>query len=138
MLNLIQHDISIVIEEIQKAKRPLIVAGSGINISKTRESLLNFLEKVQIPVVTTHNGFDLIPSDQLLYIRRIGTIGQRAGNFAVQNADLILFLGTRNNIRQISYDWKNFGKKAKKIVVDIDLAELNKPTFKPDIAINMI
>ena len=137
MLNLIQHDISIVIEEIQKAKRPLIVAGSGINISKTREDLLNFLEKVQIPVVTTHNGFDLIPSDHPLYVGRIGTIGQRAGNFAVQNADLIIFLGTRNNIRQISYDWKNFGKKAKKIVVDIDLAELNKPTFRPDIAINM-
>jgi len=136
MLNLIQHDISIVIEEIQKAKRPLIVAGSGINISKTREDLLNFLEKVQIPVVTTHNGFDLIPSDHPLYVGRIGTIGQRAGNFAVQNADLIIFLGTRNNIRQISYDWKNFGKKAKKIAVDIDLAELNKPTFKPDIAIN--
>ena len=129
-------EINIVIEEIQKAKRPLIVAGSGINISKTRESLLDFLEKVKIPVVTTHNGFDLIPSDHPLYIGRIGTIGQRAGNFAVQNADLILFLGTRNNIRQVSYDWENFGKKAKKIAVDIDLAELNKPTFNPDIAIN--
>ena len=126
-----------VIKEIKKAKRPLIVAGSGINISKTRESLLDFLEKIKIPVVTTHNGFDLVPSNHPLYIGRIGTIGQRAGNFAVQNADLIIFLGTRNNIRQVSYDWKNFGKKAKKITVDIDLAELNKPTFKPDIAINM-
>jgi len=136
MLKQVQHDISTTIEEIQKAKRPLIVAGSGINISKTREDLLNFLEKVQIPVVTTHNGFGLIPSDHPLYVGRIGIIGQRAGNFAVQNADLIIFLGTRNNIRQISYDWKNFGRKAKKIVVDIDFAELNKLTFKPDIAIN--
>jgi len=136
-LNLIQHDnIKITIEEIKKAKRPLIVAGNGINISNTKETFLHFLKKIKIPVVTTHNGFDIISSDHPLYIGRIGTIGQRAGNFALQNADLIIFLGTRNNIRQVSYDWKNFGQKAKKIAVDIDLAELNKPTFKPDIAIN--
>ncbi|MEI8389873.1 MAG: thiamine pyrophosphate-binding protein [bacterium] len=126
----------LVLKEIKKAKRPLIVAGNGINISKTREVFLSFLEEVKIPVVTTHNGFDTIASEHPLYIGRIGTIGQRAGNFALQNANLIIFLGTRNNIRQISYDWKNFGKKAKKIVVDIDSAELNKPTLKPDIAIN--
>ena len=128
--------IKLVLKEIEKAKRPLIVAGNGINISKTREVFLSFLEKVKIPVVTTHNGFDTIASEHPLYIGRIGTIGQRAGNFALQNADLIIFLGTRNNIRQISYDWKNFGKKAKKIVIDIDSAELNKPTLKPDITIN--
>jgi acetolactate synthase-1/2/3 large subunit len=62
-------------------------------------------------------------------------VGQRAGNFALQNADAILFLGTRNNIRQISYNWENFSKNAKKIVVDIDTAELKKPTLKPDIAV---
>ena len=127
--------IKLVLKEIEKAKRPLIVAGNGINISKTREAFLSFLEKVKISVVTTHNGFDTIASEHPLYIGRIGTIGQRAGNFALQNADLIIFLGTRNNIRQISYDWKNFGKKAKKIIVDIDSAELNKPTLKPAIAI---
>jgi len=132
----IQQNIDTSIEEIKQAKRPLIVAGNGINISETREAFLNFLEKTKIPVVTTFNGFDVISSEHPLYVGRIGTIGQRAGNFALQNADLIIFLGTRNNIRQISYDWKNFGKKAKKIAVDIDLAELNKPTFKPDIAIN--
>lgn len=125
-----------VIEEIKQAKRPLIVAGSGINISKTRKVFLDFLEKVQVPVVTTHNGFDTVAADNPLYVGRVGTIGQRAGNFAVQNADLIIFLGTRNNVRQVSYDWKNFGKKAKKIAVDIDATELNKPTVKLDIAIN--
>lgn len=132
----ISEQIKITFEDIKKAKRPLIVAGNGINISGTREKFLNFLEKIQIPAVTTFNGFDVLPSNHPLYIGRIGTIGQRAGNFALQNADLIIFLGTRNNIRQISYDWKNFGKKAKKIAVDIDSAELNKPTIKYDIAIN--
>ncbi len=132
-----RNDVKIVIEEIKSSKRPLIVAGNGINISKTREEFLNLIEKLQIPVVTTFNGFDILPSDNPLYIGRIGTIGQRTGNFALQNADLIIFLGTRNNIRQVSYDWKNFGKNARKIGIDIDLAELNKPTIKLDVAINM-
>lgn len=136
MLKQVQHDINRVIEEINKAKKPLIVAGNGINISKTRKEFLNFLEITKIPFVTTFNGFDAVSSEHPLYIGRIGTVGHRAGNFALQNSDLIIFLGTRNNIRQISYDWKNFGRKAKKIVVDIDPAELNKPTLKPDVAIN--
>jgi acetolactate synthase-1/2/3 large subunit len=66
---------------------------------------------------------------------RIGSIGQRAGNFTLQNADLVLFLGTRNNIRQVSYNWEMFARRAKKIIVDIDKAELNKPTIKADIAV---
>jgi acetolactate synthase-1/2/3 large subunit len=134
---LVQQDNRVVFEEIKRAKRPLIVAGNGINISNTRKEFLDFAEKLQIPVVSTFNGFDIIPSNHPLYVGRIGTIGQRAGNFALQNADLVLFLGTRNNIRQVSYDWKNFAKKAKKIVVDIDSTELNKPTLKPDIAVNI-
>ena len=132
----VSSQIKTVIEEIFKAERPLIVAGNGINISKTREVFFDLLKKLKIPVVTTFNGFDIISSDHPLYVGRIGTLGQRAGNFALQNADLIIFLGTRNNIRQVSYDWKNFGKKAKKIAVDIDSAELNKPTVKLDVAIN--
>lgn len=135
-LNKISFQINSLIEEINKAKKPLIVAGNGVNISKTRKELLNFIEKTKIPFVTTFNGFDTVSTDHPLYVGRIGTVGHRAGNFALQNADLIIFLGTRNNIRQVSYDWKIFGKKAKKIAVDIDLTELNKPTLKPDIAIN--
>ena len=115
MLKQVQHDeLTVVLNEIKNSKRPLIVAGNGINISNTRQEFSNFIDKLKIPVVTTFNGFDVISSDHPLYIGRIGTIGQRAGNFALQNADLIIFLGTRNNIRQVSYDWKNFGKKQKK------------------------
>ena len=120
---------------LQQARRPLIVAGNGIHCAKAQQALRAFLDKTQIPVVTTFNGFDLLPSEDPLFAGRIGTVGQRAGNFVLQNADVILFMGTRNNIRQVSYNWENFAKNAKKIVVDIDAAELQKPTIRPDVAI---
>lgn len=125
-----------VIDRLKSAKRPLIVAGHGIRLSGTRKEFFDLLKKMNVPVVTTFNGFDLIADDDFHYIGRIGTIGQRAGNFALQNADCVLFLGTRNNIRQISHNWENFAKRAFKIVVDIDEAELKKPLVKPDLAVN--
>ncbi|MDR0952716.1 MAG: thiamine pyrophosphate-binding protein [Elusimicrobiota bacterium] len=121
---------------LKNAKRPLIVAGHGIRLAGARESFNTLIKKLGLPVATTFNGFDLIENASPYFVGRIGTVGQRAGNFALQNADVVLFLGTRNNIRQVSYNWENFAKKAKKIVVDIDRAELKKPTIKPDIAIN--
>jgi acetolactate synthase-1/2/3 large subunit len=124
-----------IIQEINASKRPLIVAGHGIRISKSENVFYQVIDALKIPVVTTFNGADLLPDSHPLYIGRIGTIGQRAGNFALQNADLILFLGTRNNIRQVSYNWKTFAKQAKKIVVDVDSTELQKPTFKPDLRV---
>ena len=120
---------------LQKAKRPLLVAGHGIRLSGTQKFLEKLLAQTKIPVVTTFNGMDLVPSSHPQFAGRIGTVGQRAGNFALQNADVVLFLGTRNNIRQASYNWENFAKNAKKIIVDIDPAELKKPTVKPDLPI---
>lgn len=134
-----KQDISGLVDQaaalLQQARRPLIVAGNGIHCAKAQQALRAFLDKTQIPVVTTFNGFDLLPSEDPLFAGRIGTVGQRAGNFVLQNADVILFMGTRNNIRQVSYNWENFAKNAKKIVVDIDVAELQKPTVRPDVAI---
>lgn len=125
-----------VVKKLCEAKRPLVIAGHGIRLSKQEETFYKLIEKLQIPVVTTFNGFDLMEDENPLYIGRIGTIGQRAANFALQNADLVLCLGTRNNIRQASYNWENFAKNAFKVIVDIDEAELKKPTIKPDLAIN--
>ncbi|MBQ2645175.1 thiamine pyrophosphate-binding protein [bacterium] len=130
-------DLFEIINKLQNAKRPLIIAGHGIRLAKCEKPLSNFLEKINVPVVTTFNGFDLIEDEHPNYVGRIGTIGQRAGNFALQNADVILCLGTRNNIRQVSYNWENFAKDAYKIVVDIDKAELDKPLVKPDMPINI-
>ena len=120
---------------LQKAKRPVLIAGNGIHCARAQKDLRAFLDKTKIPVLGTFNGFDLIASQDPLFAGRIGTVGQRAGNFVLQNADVVLCVGTRNNIRQVSYNWENFAKNAQKIVVDIDEAELNKPTIRPDLAV---
>lgn len=134
----IKYDLKIdeVVSKLVSAKRPLVVAGHGLRLSHKEKEFLKFIETTDIPVVTTFNGMDIMPTEHKNFCGRIGTVGQRAGNFTLQNADLILFLGTRNNIRQVSYNWENFGKNAFKIVVDIDNAELEKPLVKPDLAIN--
>lgn len=126
-----------VIKHLKLSKHPLIVVGHGVRISEQILTLKNLINDFDIPVVTTFNGVDIVEDNNKNYIGRIGTIGQRSGNFALQNSDCILFLGTRNNIRQSSYNWKSFANKAFKIIVDIDKAELQKPTVKPDLAINV-
>lgn len=128
--------ISEVVEELQKAKRPLLIAGHGIRIAKAQKDFFKLVDSLNIPVVSTFNGFDLIASDSDNFIGRIGTLGSRAGNFALQNADLVICLGTRNNIRQVSYNWSSFASRAKKIIVDIDKAELLKKTVKGDILVH--
>ncbi|MDR1695389.1 MAG: thiamine pyrophosphate-binding protein [Endomicrobium sp.] len=124
------------ISKLLASRRPLIVAGHGIRLSGQIQNFKNLVSRTNIPVVTTLNGFDIIESDNKNFIGRIGSIGQRAGNFALQNADTVLFLGTRNNIRQTSYNWKSFAKNAYKIAVDIDKAELGKKTVKADLKVN--
>jgi len=120
---------------IASAKKPIVIAGHGIILSQSEKAFFAFAEKAGIPVVTTFNGFTMLPSDHPLYFGRIGTIGQRRANFVLQNADLVISLGSRNNIRQISYNWENFASKARKIVVDIDPKELQKPTVRPDVGL---
>ncbi len=122
------------IEAISKAKRPVILAGSGVRISGTASKLVELAETLDIPVVTawTH---DIFPNDHRLFAGRPGTIGTRAGNFVVQNADLVVVLGSRLNIRQVSYNWNSFARNAKKIWVDIDPAEFKKPYVCADITI---
>lgn len=125
-----------VIKELQKAKRPLLVAGQGVRIAKAKEQFLELVDLLDIPVVTTFNGFDLMASKSGNFIGRIGTLGSRSGNFALQNADFVICLGTRNNIRQVSYNWSSFASHAKKVIVDIDDAELHKNMVKGDILIH--
>lgn len=130
-----QIEIHECVTRLLRAKNPLIVAGHGISISKQKGTLKTLIEKLNIPVVTTFNGIDVIETEHKNFMGRIGTIGTRAGNYILQKADCILFLGTRNNIRQVSYNWENFAPHAYKIVVDIDKTELEKSLVKPDYAI---
>lgn len=124
-----------VVERLRQAERPVLVAGQGIGIAGAREIFDQVRSQLGIPVLSTFNGIDLIATDDPLYMGRIGTIGNRSGNFVLQNADLVICVGTRNNIRQVSYGWQCFGAKAYKVVVDIDPAELAKPTVRPDLGI---
>lgn len=117
------------------SKKPVIVAGHGIELDKSESQFEELVAKKRIPVLTTFCGLNVLPSDHPLLFGRIGTIGNRAANFVLQNADLIVTIGTRNNIRQVSYNWENFASRAKKVVVDVDRAELKKPTVRPDVAV---
>ena len=125
-----------IVDQLKKAKRPVLFIGSGIRISGTHKLLLNLIDDLKIPVVTGWNAHDAISNDNYYYAGRPGTVGDRPGNFAVQNADFLLILGSRLNIRQISYNWQSFAKKAWKAMVDIDLAELEKPTINIDLKVH--
>lgn len=124
-----------IIQKLKEAKRPVLFLGTGVRIAGCRDEVIQFAEAAHIPVVTAWNAHDVIWDDHELYCGRPGTIGTRGGNFVVQNADLLLVLGCRLNIRQISYNYKEFAPNAYKIVVDIDNAELYKPTIKVDMPI---
>lgn len=130
-----EWDFEEVLRLLRGATRPLIFAGHGITLAKARKEFRELVDKLGIPVVTSMLGHDLLPTDHALCIGRPGVFGDRAGNLAVQNADLILSIGVRHGLWNIGYDTKAFGKHAKKIVVDIDAAELGKKTYVPDLAI---
>jgi acetolactate synthase-1/2/3 large subunit len=121
---------------IEKAHRPVILAGAGVRLARAEGDFSRLVDRLGIPIVTGFNAHDLIPTDHPYYIGRQGTIGDRAGNFAVQNADLLLVLGCRLNIRQVSYAWQHFARSAFKVIVDIDAAELAKPTIRPDLPVH--
>jgi acetolactate synthase-1/2/3 large subunit len=125
-----------IIEKIKKAKRPVIFAGGGVRLSGQHAAFIDLVEKLNVPVVTGWNAHDVIWNDHKNYAGRPGTVGDRAGNFVTQNADLLIILGSRLNIRQVSYNWHSFAREAYKIWVDIDALELKKPTVKPDMPIH--
>lgn len=121
--------IQTVLEKIRSAKRPVFHAGYGIRLSGGYEAFRAVADKLNIPVVTYWNAIDLIEDDHPLYTGRAGNMGDRPGNWAIQNADLILAVGTRISIRQVGYNWKTWAREAEVIMVDIDKAELKKPTL---------
>lgn len=125
-----------ILDLIGKAKRPIIIAGNGIRLGDAMDDLKEFANTFQIPVTTSYLGIDLIASDDPLYVGRLGIKGDRAGNFAVQNADLVIALGTRLAVALTGFEYALFAREAKLIVVDIDPVEHQKNTVKIDYFIN--
>lgn len=125
-----------IIEKIKNSKRPVILVGTGVRLAGAEKEFLELAEKLKIPVVTAWNAHDIIWDEHELYCGRPGTVGTRGGNFIVQSSDLLITFACRLNIRQISYNYKKFAKDAYKIVIDIDKAELEKPTISPDMPIH--
>lgn len=125
-----------ILEKIKLSKRPVILAGTGIRLGGARDLFIKVIDRLNIPVVTAWNAHDVIWDAHPLYAGRPGTVGTRGGNFVVQNCDLLISLGCRLNIRQISYNYDDFAKDAYKIIVDIDAEELKKHTIHPDLPIH--
>jgi acetolactate synthase-1/2/3 large subunit len=121
-----------VTELIEKADRPLILAGNGINCADAREEFKDFVNATNIPVVTSYNGVDLIESDDINFVGRVGVKGTRAGNFAMQNCDLLLVIGCRLPVPVTGYNYKTFAREATVVVVDIDKDEHKKETVEID------
>lgn len=129
------EQISYIIEKIKQAKRPVIYAGNGIRIADAFLEFKKLVKLLQVPVVTAWNSIDLMETTDPLYVGRAGTMGDRAGNFAVQNSDLVISLACRLNIYQSGYDVSTWAREAYTIVVDIDVNELRKPTIRVDLPI---
>lgn len=124
------------LERIRNARRPVMLAGSGIRTGHAHEDFLKVIKKLNIPALTAWNSHDLLYEEHPLYFGRPGSVGDRAGNFILQNSDLLISIGCRLNIRQIGYTFKAFAREAFRAVVDIDTAELKKPTIFPDMAVH--
>lgn len=118
--------------DLEKSQRPLVLAGNGIKLSNSQKELDSFLKKYKIPAVFTYGGIDCLNYTNQLNIGRIGVKGDRAGNFAIQNCDLLLVLGACLNTPQVGYMSEKFASKAKKIIVDIDIENHKKNTVKID------
>jgi acetolactate synthase I/II/III large subunit len=120
-----------VLAKISSAERPVLLVGTGVRLAGALDLLEQIAALLKIPIATAWTP-DLLPTDSPYYCGRQGSIGTRAGNFTVQNADFVLILGSRMAIRQVSYNWKSFARYAHKIQVDVDPSELNKPTSVAD------
>ena len=124
-----------ILDLIRGAERPVVFAGGGVRLSGAYDDFLKLIEKLGVPVVTGWNAHDVLWNEHPLYAGRPGTVGDRAGNMVTQSADLLLVLGSRLNIRQVSYNWQSFAREAFKIWVDIDPVELRKPNVVPDMPV---
>lgn len=117
---------------LSHAKAPAFLVGTGIHVAGGEEALAALLKRFPLPTLVAWNANDLLATDHPLYSGMPGTVGTRQGNFVLQNCDLLVVLGCRMNIRMVGYEPGEFGRNARIAAVDIDPAELQKPTVAVD------
>lgn len=130
-----EDTVRVILDKIRKAKRPVIYAGGGIRLSGGFDEFRKAIEKLNVPVATYWNSVDVIEDSHPLYVGRGGNMGDRPGNFAVQNSDLLLTIGTRISIRQTGYSFDTWAREAEVIMVDVDAAEMKKHTIHVDMPV---
>lgn len=124
-----------ILMRINSSSRPVLIGGQGIRLAGAHNSFFKLIELLQIPIVTGQSSIDLIETDHSLFVGRSGVTGDRPGNFAVQNSDLVISIGNRLGINQIGFNHKTWAREAYKIMVDIDNNELLKPTLNIDLPV---
>jgi acetolactate synthase-1/2/3 large subunit len=121
-----EPDTNTIIEALNNAKRPVIIGGHGVRLADAKDEFRAFIDKLKAPTLLTWSGIDLLDNGNPYFFGRFGLYGQRAANFIVQNADLVLVFGSRLALPQVGYDFSQFARDAKVIVVDIDEIETKK------------
>jgi acetolactate synthase-1/2/3 large subunit len=121
-----EPDTDTIIAALNNAKRPVIIGGHGVRLADAKDEFRVFIDKIKAPTLLTWSGIDLLDNDNPYFFGRFGLYGQRAANFIVQNADLVLVFGSRLALPQVGYDFSQFARDAKVIVVDIDTIETEK------------
>ncbi len=134
---LVNRQIEELLQRIATAKSPVIYVGNGVRLAHREQQFITLVERLGIPVVTAISGSDIIWHDHPLCFGKPGICGDRIGNIMVQNADLLIIMGTRLSIRQVSYAYDLLAPKAYKVMVDIDKAEMMKPTLSIDLPIHV-
>ena len=130
------NKITKLIRMIDVSKKPLILIGNGVHISKAEKKFKSFLNKSKIPFLSTWNASDILPSNHKLYFGRPGLFGNRIANFAIQACDLLIILGSRLSVPITGYQMKNFSPNSKKIFIDIDEKEMKKRKIKTSMKFN--
>lgn len=111
---------------LNESQRPVILAGNGIRLANALGDFLDLIKYLKVPVLTTWKTIDFLPEDHELFFGRPGSIGQRGANFILQNCDLLLAIGARLDLAQVGFNYKNFARLAKKVIVDVDISEIKK------------
>ncbi len=122
----LRREVGQLVQMLNQAKRPILLAGNGIRAASAEKIFMEVVEALGIPVLATWLGFDLIPDAHPLYFGRPGSLAPRGANFALQNSDLLMVVGSRLDMAMTAYNHERMARAAVKIMVDIDPAEIRK------------